>query len=344
MQVNLLRVCCGTMKNDALKTGKIFLYQAKDGQTQIEVKFKKETVRLSQKQMAILFDRDSDTIWDHIQNVFMEKELNRNSTTGNFPVVQKEWGRMVRRSIILYNLDVIISVGYRVKSIKGTQFRIRANKILKDYLVKWFALNQKRLEENKLHELEQMVNLIKKNIDHKGLSHKETKGLLYVIAQYTHSWILLQKYDEHALPLPHFHTKLKADLTYKEAKTTIQELKKKFGSSKMFGIERNKEFQGILENIYQTFDKKELYPSVEEKAAHLLYFIIKNHPFADGNKKIWAFLFLWFLAKNNCLYHADWRKKIDDATVVAITLLIATCDKEQKNMIIKLILNFLDAK
>ena len=190
--------------------------------------------------------------------------------------------------------------------------------------------------------------MIKKNVDHKWLSHKETAWLLNVITHYTYSWVLLQKYDAGELKLPKLNHTLKAELSYKEAKNAVQEMKKNFlpkkQVSELFGIERNDEFKGILQSIYQSFDGHELYPTVEEKATHLLYFVVKNHPFADGNKKIWAFLFLRFLAKNGCLYNHDGSKKIDDATVVAITLLVATCDKNQKDLVVRLILNFLAKK
>lgn len=332
-------------KKQIQATWEILLYQDPNGQTEINVKFENETVWLSQKQMAKLFDRDSDTIWDHIQNIFEEWELQEKTTTGNFPVVQKEWNREIKRNVNFYNLDVIISVWYRVKSLRWTQFRIRATQKLKDYLIKWYAINQKRLEETKLSELEQVVSLIKKNIEHAWLSHQETAGLLGVITNYTHSWIILQKYDEWTLQLPKLNHQLIADLTYQEAKKAVIQMKEKFlpenQVSELFGIERNNEFKWILESIYQRFWDQELYPSIEEKAAHLLFFIVKNHPFTDWNKKIWAFLFLRFLAKNNCLYRSDWTKKIDDHTLVAITLLVATCDNNQKEMIIKLILNFI---
>lgn len=324
--------------------GEIMLYKIK-GKTEVEVKLENETVWLSQKQMAMLFDKDYKTISEHIRNIYQERELDKNPTVWNFQTVQKEWWKLVKRSIVYYNLDVIISVGYRVKSLRGTQFRIRATQRLKDYLIKWYALNTKRLEETKLNELEQVVALIKKNIHHTELSHQETTWLLNVITHYTHSRILLQKYDEGSLTLPDGEYKLTAELTYQEAIKAIDDMRTNFlfqnYVSELFGIERNNEFRWILESIYQKFDDQELYPTVEEKAAHLLFFIVKNHPFTDGNKKIWAFLFLRFLAKNNCLYRDDGAKKIDDHTLVAITLLVATCDSNQKDMIIKLILNFL---
>jgi len=336
------------IKKNKLKTWEIILYKEKNWKTQIEVKFENDTVWLNQKQMATLFDKDVNTVWEHISNIYKELELDKNPTTRKSRVVQKEGNRETKRQITFYNLDVIISVGYRVKSLRWTQFRIWATQKLKDYLLKGFALNQKRLEETKLNELEQVVSLIKKNIEHKWLSRKETEGLLYVITQYTSSRVLLAKYDEWELELPKLQHKLKAELTYKEAKEAIQQMKDKFMPGKhvseLFGIERNDEFKGILESIYQWFDGEDIYPTVEEKSAHLLFFIIKNHPFADGNKKIWAFLFLRFLAKNGCLYNKDGSKKIDNATVVAITLLVATCDNTQKETIIKLILNFLAKK
>lgn len=323
--------------------GEILLYQTPGGSTEIDVKFENDTVWLTQEQMAKLFDKSKKTINEHVVNVYREWELLENETmyktriSGNSGLSTKPTN--------LYNLDVIISVGYRVKSSRWTQFRIRATQRLRDYLIKWYALNQKRLEENKLTELEHIVALIKKNIKHAWLSHQETAWLLEVITHYAHSWILLQKYDEDQLPLPLLHKDVKTELTYQEAKKAIEEMKKKFlpegNVSEMFGIERNNEFKWILESIYQWFGWVDIYPSVEEKAAYLLFFIIKNHPFTDGNKKIWAFLFLWFLAKNNCLYKTDGSKKIDDHTLVAITLLVATCDNNQKDIIIKLILNFL---
>jgi len=333
------------MKKEELKTGNIMLYKTNDGGTEIDVKFENDTVWLNQKQLAVLFDKWRTTVAEHIQNIFKEGELDEKSVCREFRQTADDGKKY---SVKYYNLDVIISVGYRVKSLRGTQFRIWATQRLKDYLVKGFALNQKRLEETKLHELEQVVALIKKNVDHKWLSHKETAWLLNVITHYTYSWVLLQKYDAGELKLPKLNHTLKAELSYKEAKNAVQEMKKNFlpqkQVSELFGIERNDEFKGILQSIYQSFGGHELYPTVEEKATHLLYFVVKNHPFADGNKKIWAFLFLRFLAKNGCLYNHDGSKKIDDATVVAITLLVATCDKNQKDLVVRLILNFLAKK
>ena len=270
--------------------GDILLYQAPDGSTEVNVTLEKDTVWLNQKQMADLFGKDYKTISEHIRNIYQEKELEKNPTIWKSQTVQLEGKRHVKRAVLLYNLDVIISVGYRVKSQRGTQFRIWATQRLKEYLLKGYLLNQKRLAETKLTELEHVVALIKRNIAHGGLSQEETSGLLHVITQYTHSWILLQKYDEESLQVPALHALLKEELTYQEALYAVEEMKKTFlpqgHVSQLFGVERNHEFKGIVQSIYQSFDGQDLYPSVEEKAAYLLYFVIKNHPFADGNKKI----------------------------------------------------------
>ena len=331
------------MKKEEQKTGEIILYQASDWSTEIDVKLEKESVWLNAHQMSQLFGIDRTSIVKHVHNIYKTEELPKDSTCAKIAQLAKD-GRM--RTLDYYNLDVIISVGYRVNSKRWTQFRIRATQKLKDYLIKGYALNQKRLEETKLNELEQVVALIKKNVEQGELSHKELTGLLEVATHYTHSRILLQKYDEGTLSLPATHTELTAEITYKEAIKAINDMRTNFlfspYVSELFGIERNNEFKGILESIYQQFDGQELYPSVEEKAAHLLFFIVKDHPFIDGNKKIGAFLFLRFLAKNNCLYTSAGTKKIDDHTLVAITLLVASCESSQKEMMIKLIVNFIN--
>lgn len=318
------------------------IYTSDDGYVVVDVKVDHENIWLTQKQMASVFDCSTDNVWLHLKNIFKTNELIENQVTEDFSVTASDKKTYKAKH---YNLDAIIAVGYRVNSAKATQFRIRATGILKDYLIQGYALNCKRLEETKLDELEQVVALIKKQMRDPELSHQETTGLLNVITHYTHSRILLQKYDEGSLTLPDGKYTLTAELTYQEAIKAIDDMRTNFlfqnYVSELFGIERNKEFKWILESIYQKFDGQELYPSVEEKAAHLLFFIVKNHPFTDGNKKIGAFLFLRFLAKNHCLYRDDGAKKIDDHTLVAITLLVATCDSSQKDMIIRLILNFL---
>jgi prophage maintenance system killer protein len=310
---------------------------------QIDVKFEKDTVWLSQNQMSLLFAKSKKTINEHITNIYKEEELMKKDSLQQMRL--SGISGLSTKPTNYYNLDMIISVGYRVNSKRGTQFRIRATQKLKEYLIQGYALNQKRLEETKLDELEQVVSLIKKNLEHGDLSHTELTGLLELATHYTSSRILLQKYDEGLLSLPTHQAECTAEISYQEAMKAIHEMKTNFlfsqYVSELFGIERNHAFQGILESIYQQFDGQELYPSTEEKAAHLLFFIVRDHPFADGNKKIGAFLFLRFLAKNNCLYTSSGTKKIDDHTLVALTLLVASCDSSQKEMMIKLIVNFI---
>jgi len=325
------------------KTWSIVLYKASDGTSVIDVNFEWETVWLNEDQMAKLFGKGKTTINEHIINIYKEWELEKNLTmtkqrkTGNSGLSTKPTN--------YYNLDVIISVGYRVKSLNGTKFRIRATQKLKDYLIQWYVLNQKRLSETGLKTFEKAIILIKKNIENNILTDQETKGMLSLVTNYAYSWIVLQKYDEGTLSLENLNIIKTSKLKYEESMTAINDMKKellpKDEVSKMFGIEKNAWLKWILNQINQTFDKQELYPSVEEKAAALLYFTIKNHPFVDWNKKIWAFLFVFFLAKNKCLYRSNGEKRIDDNTLIALTLLIATSENSEKEMILKLVANFL---
>lgn len=295
--------------------------------------------------MANLFNRDKSVISRHIKTIFHTWELNKNQTVAKNATVQKEGKKEVTRQIEYYNLDMIISVGYRVNSKRGTQFRIWATKKLKDYLIQGYMLNQKRLSETGLKTFEKAIALVKKNIDNNTLTDQETKGMLSLVTNYAYSWIVLQKYDEWTLWLEYTHIKKTKALDYKEAITAITTMKDDLLSKKevsqSFGVEKNDGLAWIFKQIYQTFDRKELYPSIEEKAAALLYFTIKNHPFVDGNKKIGAFLFVLFLAKNNHLYTKDWGKRIEDNTLVALTLLIATSEKSEKDMLLRLVANFL---
>ena len=330
------------MKKEEPLKQEIVVYQDVDWAIVVDVVLENETMRLPQKKIGELFGVERSVITKHIRNIFKTWELSQNSVSANFAHTAKD-GKTYQTTF--YNLDVVIAVGYRTNSTKATKFRIRATKVLKEYILKWFSLNQKRLEETKLDELEQVVSLIKKNLEHGELSHTELTGLLELATHYTSSRILLQKYDEGSLSLPTHQAECTAEIGYQEAMKAIHEMKTNFlfsqYVSELFGIERNHAFQGILESIYQQFDGQELYPSIEEKAAHLLFFIVRDHPFADGNKKIGAFLFLRFLAKNNCLYTSSGTKKIDDHTLVALTLLVASCESSQKEMMIKLIVNFI---
>ena len=321
--------------------GEIVIYDNGEGSTQIEVKLEDETVWLSQDQMADLFQKSKSTINEHIKNIYKEKELEEKATLNKFGNSE-----FAKKPVNYYNLDVIISVGYRVKSSRGTQFRIWANKVLKNYLTKGYALNQKRLQEQsrQLDELKQTVRLLGNVIENKALGSDEAVGLLKVVTDYTYALDILDKYDHQVLEVEATTPKELFRVSYAVAIGAIKGLKDKFGGSSLFGNEKDESFKGSLAAIYQTFAEKDLYPSVEEKAANLLYFVIKNHSFSDGNKRIAAFLFVWFLEKNAVLYHPDGSKKIADNALVALTLMIAESKPEEKDMMIKVIVNLINLR
>ena len=325
-------------------TWEIILYKKPDGTSEIDVKFDGDTIRLNQNQIATLFDVNVPAVNKHLNNIFDEWELNPVTTISKMEIVQNEGWRQVKRSVNFYNLDAIISVWYRVNSKNATTFRIWATNVLRQHLLNWYTINQKRLQETGIDEFEKAVLLIKENIENNVLKDKEIRGMLSIITNYAHSWILLQKYDEGTLALDNLDTRKAKSFTYEEALSAINDMRNEFlprkEVSEMFGVERNDGLKWVINQIYQWFDGIELYPSIQEKAAALMYFTIKNHPFADGNKKIWAFLLLVFLWKNGLLYH-DWVKIIDDNTLTALTLLVATSNPNEKDMIIKLIVNFI---
>lgn len=320
----------------------IEIYKSSEGQTQIEVKFENETVWLSLNQMASLFGRDKSVISRHLKNVFESEELDRISVVAKNATTATD-GKIYE--VEYFNLDAIISVGYRVNSKQGTQFRQWATQRLKDYLVKGYAINEKRLKEteNKFQELKQAVSLLESISNTKELSGNEAQGLLKVLSDYSFALDILDQYDHQTLEIKETNNKEIFRISYKEAKKAIEGLKKKFGGSSLFGNEKDKSFQGSLVGIYQTFDSKELYPFIEEKAAHLLYFVVKNHSFSDGNKRIAAFLFVWFLERNHLLYHQG-KKVIDDNALVALTLMIAESKSDDKDMMIKVITNLINNK
>ena len=277
-------------KNGMSIKGGIVIYQTKDKEIKLEVKLENETVWLSQIQMAGLFGKAVPTINEHIKNIYKEGELNKEATIRNFRIVQKEGKREIARNIDLYGLDVIISVGYRVKSLRGTQFRIWATNVLKKHLINGYTLNEKRLSEQaqKLHALQRAVKLIGSMKDKKQLEYREAIGLLEVISDYNYALGLLDDYDYKKLKISHISKEEKFKLTYALAVKVAQVLKDKFGGSDLFGKEKDQSFKSSIATIYQTFSGKDLYPSVEEKAANLLYFVVKNHSFVDGNKRIAA--------------------------------------------------------
>jgi len=330
--------------NKQINTGEIVIYQAEDGRASLEVKLIKETVWLNLNQMAGLFQRNKSVVSRHISNVFRTRELSKGSTVAKFATVQIEGDREITRNIEYYNLDMIISVGYRVNSLRGTQFRIWANKILKDYLVTGYALNEKRLQSQieKYEALKQSISLIDKIVDHKLLSTSESEGLLRVIGDFSYALDTLDRYDYGKLELARVSKRTAKRISYEEAKGAIKKMLGKFGDSALFGREKDNSFRSSLDTIYQTYDGKYLYPSIEEKAAHLLYFIVKNHSFVDGNKRIAAAVFTWFLERNGLLYKSDWMKRIADNALVALTLMIAMSDPKEKDVITKIIVNLIN--
>ena len=316
--------------------GKIIIYQTIDGQTSIEVKLEDETVWLSANQMATLFDRDEKTIRKHINNVFSEGELGKENNT-HFLRVDG-----VKQPVAFYSLDVIISIGYRVKSQRGTQFRIWANKILKDYLVKGYVVN-KALTEQRYTELKQLVTVLGRTVKaQEALTSEDALNLVEVVSDYAYALDTLDRYDYQQLAVEKTTNEIKFHATYEGAMQAIEELKEKFGGSQWFAHEKDDSFKSSIGQIYQTFGGQDLYPSVEEKAAMLLYLVTKNHSFSDGNKRIAATLFLWFMAGNGILYNPDGSKRIADNTLVALTLMIAESRTEEKDIMVKVVVNLIN--
>ena len=315
---------------------KIIIYQTDDGQTSIDVKLENETVWLSANQMATLFDRDEKTIRKHVNNVFSEGELKKENNT-HFLRVDG-----VKQPVAFYSLDVIISVGYRVKSQRGTQFRIWANRVLKEYLVKGYAIN-KSLTEQRYTELKQLVTVLGRTVKaQETLTSDDALNLVEVVSDYAYALDTLDRYDYQQLAVEHTTNEAKFHATYEGAMQAITELKEKFGGSQWFAHEKDDSFKSSIGQIYQTFGGQDLYPSVEEKAAMLLYLVTKNHSFSDGNKRIAATLFLWFMAGNGILYNPDGSKRIADNTLVALTLMIAESRTEEKDIMVKVVVNLIN--
>ena len=327
--------------------GEILIYKAQDGSQQLDVRLEEDTVWLSQKQIAAVFGTEVPAITKHIKNILNSGELKTGSTVSKMEIVQKEGKRQVSRNIELYNLDMIISVGYRVNSQKATRFRIWATGVVKDHLVKGYTLNEKRLQQmqQNVEELKRAVNLIGQSGNTEQLSATEVKGLLEIITNYTHSFILLNQFDSNSLPDKKLSENITYEVEYNEAVKAIEELKKqlikKKEASALFGNERDRGFDSLLNSVVQTFGGEYLYKSIEEQAAHLLYFVIKNHPFTDGNKRIGAFLFVWFLEKNKHRFKKSGELKINDNALVALALLVAQSNPDDKEIMIKLVVNLI---
>jgi len=331
-----------------MEENNIVIYQTQDGLTSIDVKLENDTVWLSQQQMAMLFDKDRTVIGRHIRNVFEEGELEEKMVSAKFAHTTQHGaikGKLQQQEITLYNLDVIISVGYRVKSQRGTQFRIWANRVLKDYLVKGYAINEQRIKqvETKYNELKDVVRLMGRTLAlQENISKEEQSGLFSVVTDYVYALDTLDRYDYQQLAIDNVTKEESFRATYENAMEAIRLLKDKFGASALFGNEKDDSFKSSIGQIYQTFGGVELYPSVEEKAAMLLYLVTKNHSFSDGNKRIAAMLFLWFMHNNGILYGADGTKRISDNTLVALTLMIAESRTEEKDVMVKVVVNLIN--
>ncbi|MCK4905251.1 virulence protein RhuM/Fic/DOC family protein [bacterium] len=331
------------MKKQEIKKGEIVIYKSPSGPG-IRVKLEKDTVWLDAHLIAQLFDVNRPAIVKHINNIYKTIEFHEKSTCSILEQVAAD-GKI--RKMNLYNLDMIISVGYRVNSKRATQFRIWATKTLKEHLVKGYTINEKRLltTQEKFKELQNAIELLQGKARHKLLSGQEQE-ILNLLADYSKTLTLLDQYDKEKLPLVK-KTKGKFVLKYEGSLKVIRRIKTELASKKeasnLFGNESGEKFQGILGSIYQTFGGKQLYPSLEEKASHLLYFIIKDHPFIDGNKRIGSFLFVYFLDKNNHLYKTSGEKKINDNALTALSLLIAVSNPKEKDNLIKIITNLLIA-
>ena len=322
----------------------IIIYQTDDDQTQIDVRLENETVWLTQAQMAELFQTDRTSIVRHINKIYADDELDRDSTCAKIAQVQKEGQRTVRRSIPYFNLDMIISVGYRVNSKRGVKFRQWANRVLKQYLIKGYAVNE-RIRHEQINELRQLVQVVGRTLRHREQENTiETQDLLDVVVDYTYALDTLDNYDYERLTIDQTTKVASFHATYENAMEQIQRLRDKFGASILFGNEKDDSFRSSIGQIYQTFGGEDLYPSVEEKAAMLLYLVTKNHSFSDGNKRIAATLFLWFLNNNHLLYHSDGSKRIADSTLVALTLMIAESKTEEKDIMVKVVVNLINQR
>ena len=320
----------------------IEIYSSQDGSIQLKVKLENDTVLLTQSQIAELFGVDRTSIVRHIRNIYKSEELDQNSTCAKNAQVRTEGHRSILREIPYYNLDMIISVGYRVNSKNATSFRRWATSVLKQYIIKGYAINQ-QIKLDRYNELKDVVRLMSRTV---GLQEKVTSeeygGLFNVISDYVYALDTLDHYDYQSLSIQKTTKEESFRATYDNAMEAISALKEKFGGSQWFANEKDESFKSSIGQIYQTFGGEDLYPSVEEKAAMLLYLVVKNHSFSDGNKRIAAMLFLWFLNNNHVLYAEDGHKRIADNTLVALTLMIAESRTEEKDVMVKVVVNLIN--
>ena len=323
------------------KEKSIVIYETDDGRANLEMNIAAETLWLSLNQIAELFERDKSVISRHIRNIFREGELSKAATVAFFATVQNEGGRDIERRIEQFNLDMIISVGYRVNSKRGTQFRIWASNILKQYLLQGYSVNEKLLskQKEKLVALTSAIKLLGRTAEKQVESLQEAAGLIKVLTDYAYALDVLDSYDHDRVVLEGVTKGRAYILEYPEAMAIIELMRDDFGG--LFGVEKDQSFKGSLAAIYQSFGENDLYPSIEEKAAHLLYFVVKNHSFSDGNKRIAAAIFLHFLRRNNLLYEINGEKSMADSTLIAITLMIAESRPQEKDIIVKIVANLI---
>ena len=330
-------------KEDNINKGEIVIYQPKGGEVDIKVKLEKETIWLTQAQLSLLFGIERSVVTKHLHNIFNSKELDKNSVCAKIAHTAAD-GKVYKTQF--YNLDVIISVGYRVNSKKATQFRIWATRVLKQHILQGYTINQRRLLETrtKFKELQNAIAFLREKAGKKTLRGQE-KEILDLLGSYAKTLTILNLYDKKKVKKIR-GKKAKFVLEYDSCKNIIVVLKKdlaeRMEASDLFGIDTGKKLEGIIKNLYQTFDRKELYKTIEEKAAHLLYLTIKDHPFVDGNKRIASFLFIYFLDKNDYLYRKNGEKKINDNALVALALLVAESNPEEKDILIKIIINLIN--
>lgn len=318
------------------KKGEILLYRASNHGASIEVRLEGETVWLDAHQMGALFGRDRTVILRHVHKIYSANELDRDSTCAKNAQVAAD-GKI--RQVDLYSLDMIISVGYRVNSRRGTQFRIWATKVLKDHLVKGYTENTRRLQE-----LQRSLRLVEHVLERHEVTSDEARALLRVVTDYSYALDLLDDYDHQRIPEAPVHKGQVNSVSYEEAQRIVGRLREKFGASALFGQEKDESLHSSLNAVMQTFDGKDVYPGLEEKGAHLLYFLVKNHSFVDGNKRIAAALFLWFMEKNGLLYSPDGTKWIGDMALVAITLMIAESAPRERDSVIRIVMNLISKR
>lgn len=323
--------------------GEIVIYTASDGIIQTEVRLEAETLWLTQRKMADLFDRDSDTIGLHLKNIYAEGELEESATTEDFSVVQREGRRNVTRTLKHYNLDAILSVGYRVNSKQGTRFRIWANRVLKEHLVQGYTINQQRLKEQKenIQRLRQSIQMVERSLSENVQSINDVRNVFRILSEFSQGLDILDDYDHETLELKGKTNRAAVKIGPAEFLGVVREMRRDFDSD-VFGRPKDSSFESSVQQIYQSFDGKELYPALEDKAAILLYLVVKNHSFVDGNKRIAAALFLYFLDKNGLLFRADGSRRISSEGLAALTLLIAVSKPEEKDTMVKVVITVLN--